>query len=127
MFSLSSLLQVALGGAIGSTLRYGVSIAAGRAFGTGFPWGTLIVNVVGSFAMGALFALLVQKGDLRLTSFLMTGLLGGFTTFSAFSLDAMSLWERGHAGLALVYVAASVILSLAAIALSLHLFRGAFA
>jgi CrcB protein len=127
MFSLAHMLQVALGGAIGSALRYGVNVSAGRAFGTGFPWGTLIVNVVGSFVMGLLVAVLAQKGGMRFAPFLMTGVLGGFTTFSAFSLDTMTLWERGAHGLALAYVAASVILSLAMIALALHLFRGVFA
>ncbi len=127
MFSLSHLLQVALGGAIGSALRYGVNVSAARAFGTGLPWGTLIVNIVGSFAMGLLVVLLAEKGGMKLAPLLMTGILGGFTTFSAFSLDTMTLWERGQTGLALAYVAASVILSLAAIALALHLFRGVFA
>lgn len=127
MFSLSHLLQVALGGAIGSALRYGVNVSAGRAFGTGFPWATLIVNVLGSFVMGLLVAVLAEKGGTRLAPFLMTGILGGFTTFSAFSLDTLTLWERGAHGLALAYVAASVVLSLAAIALALHLFRGVFA
>lgn len=127
MFSLAHMLQVALGGAIGSALRYGVNVSAGRAFGTGFPWGTLIVNVVGSFVMGLLVAVLAQKGGMRFAPFLMTGVLGGFTTFSAFSLDTMTLWERGAHGLALAYVAASVILALAMIALALHLFRGVFA
>lgn len=127
MFSLAHLLQVALGGAIGSALRYGVNVSAGRAFGTGFPFATLIVNVAGSFAMGMLVAVLAQKGGMKFAPFLMTGVLGGFTTFSAFSLDTMTLWERGQPGLALAYVAASVVLSLAAIALALHLFRGAFA
>ena len=127
MFSLSHLLQVALGGAIGSALRYGVNVSAGRAFGAGFPWATLIVNVAGSFVMGLLVVVLAEKGGTRLSPFLMTGVLGGFTTFSAFSLDTLTLWERGAHGLALAYVAASVVLSLAAIALALHLFRGAFA
>lgn len=127
MFSLAPLLQVAIGGAIGSALRYGVNVSAGRAFGNGFPWGTLIVNIVGSFTMGLLVAVLAQKGGMRFAPFLMTGVLGGFTTFSAFSLDTITLWERGAHGLALAYVAASVILSLAMIALALHLFRGVFA
>lgn len=127
MFSLAHMLQVAIGGAIGSALRYGVNVSAGRAFGTGFPFATLIVNVVGSFAMGMLVAVLAQKGGMKFAPFLMTGILGGFTTFSAFSLDTMTLWERGQTGLALAYVAASIVLSLAAIALALHLFRGVFA
>ncbi len=127
MFSLSHLLQVALGGAIGSALRYGVNVSAGRAFGTGFPWGTLIVNVVGSFVMGLLVVLVAEKGGMKFTPLLMTGILGGFTTFSAFSLDTMTLWERSQTGVALAYVGISVTLSLAAIALALHIFRGVFA
>lgn len=127
MFSLSPLLQVAAGGAIGSVLRYGTSIWAGRALGTGFPWGTLIVNVLGSFAMGFLAVYLAERGALKAAPLLMTGLLGGFTTFSAFSLDTLTLWERGETLLAPAYIAASVLLSLAAIALALQLFKGAFA
>lgn len=85
--------------------------------------GTLIVNVAGSFAMGLLVVAATQ-GESRLGPFLLTGLLGGFTTFSAFSLDAVSLFERGQAGLAAAYVVASVALSLAALFAGLALFRG---
>jgi CrcB protein len=125
MFSLATLLQVAAGGAIGASARHLVNIGSGRLFGTGFPIGTLIVNVLGSFLMGVLVVMLAHKGGLKMAPFLMTGILGGFTTFSAFSLDALTLWERGQPGLAALYVAASVLLSLAAIALALHLFREA--
>ncbi|MFJ5486868.1 CrcB family protein [Hansschlegelia beijingensis] len=83
-------LLVALGGALGSVARYLVNIASSRVFGMGFPWGTLTVNVVGGFAMGLLAALLALKGGSQeMRVFLMTGVLGGFTTFSAFSLDAV--------------------------------------
>ena len=126
MFSLPTLLQVALGGAIGASARYMVTTTTGRAFGTGFPIGTLVVNVLGSFLMGLLIVLLAEKSGNRFAPFTMTGILGGFTTFSAFSLDAITLYERGETTLAAVYVLASVILSLAAIILALHLFRGAF-
>ena len=85
------------------------------------------MNVAGSFLMGLLVVVLAEKSGNRLAPFLMTGILGGFTTFSAFSLDTITLWERGQTGLAAAYVLASVILSLAAILLALHLFRGAFA
>lgn len=110
-----TLTQVALGGAIGASLRYLTNVGALRLFGPGFPWGTMIVNVLGSFLMGVLFVVLAQKGGMRAAPFLMTGVLGGFTTFSAFSLDAVTLWERGAAAAAFGYVAGSVILSLAAL------------
>ncbi|MFV0492370.1 MAG: fluoride efflux transporter CrcB [Pseudorhodobacter sp.] len=111
-----TLLQVALGGAIGACLRHLANIGVGRALGVGFPFGTFIVNVSGSVLMGMLVVTLAKVGENRLAPFLMTGLLGGFTTFSAFSLDAATLWERGEAGLAFVYVAGTVCLSLAGIA-----------
>jgi CrcB protein len=121
----TSALLVALGGALGSVARYGVGVWSARAFGVGFPWGTLAVNVLGGLAMGflaALFALRAGTSDgTRL--FLMTGVLGGFTTFSAFSLDSVALWERGEAGAAAVYVLASVALSIAALAAGLALGR----
>ena len=117
-------LLVALGGALGSVARYGVNVATTRAFGPFFPWGTLTVNVVGGFVMGAIAAWFAFRGgpnEARI--FLMTGILGGFTTFSAFSLDAVALWERGDAALAGAYVAASVVLSIAALAAGLALGR----
>ncbi|MEO0891474.1 MAG: fluoride efflux transporter CrcB [Pseudomonadota bacterium] len=112
---LSTLLQVALGGAIGASARYLTSVGAMRLMGPGFPWATLTVNVVGSFLMGVLVVVLAQKGGMKAAPFLMTGLLGGFTTFSAFSLDAFTLYERGQTGVAVVYVAASVLISIAAL------------
>jgi fluoride exporter len=115
------LTQVALGGAIGSVARYLITFGASRACLPGFPVGTLAVNVVGSFAMGVLFILITREG--RFSPFLLTGVLGGFTTFSAFSLDAFCLWERGQAGAAAVYVGASVILSLAALVAGVMLAR----
>lgn len=124
---LTNLLHVVLGGGIGAGLRYLTNVGALRLFGPGFPVATLVVNVLGSFLMGLLVELLAQRGGQRLAPFLMTGVLGGFTTFSAFSLDTMTLWQRGETWLALAYVAGSVVLSLAAIALAMHLFRGAFA
>ncbi|HZH10151.1 MAG TPA: fluoride efflux transporter CrcB [Microvirga sp.] len=120
-------LLVFLGAGIGGALRHGVNVGCARYCGVGFPYGTLAVNVAGSFIMGVLAAWLAFKaGDgwsqpLRL--FLTTGILGGFTTFSAFSLDAVMLWERGQAGLALGYVAASVALSIAGLAGGLALAR----
>jgi len=123
----STLLQVALGGAIGASGRYLTGVAAVRVMGHGFPWGTLAVNVIGSFLMGVLVVVLAQAGGTRAAPFLMTGILGGFTTFSAFSLDALTLYERGQLGLAGAYVAGSVILSLLAIALGLLVARAVLA
>lgn len=119
-------LQVALGGAIGASARYGVNILAGRLV-PGFPLGTLIANVLGCFAMGVLAALLALRGGQHWAPFLLTGLLGGFTTFSAFTLDTMTLWERGAGGVAIGYVLASVVLSLLAVIAGLAIGRGAFA
>jgi fluoride exporter len=120
-----TLSQVALGGAAGAVARYLTVMAATRTFGPGFAFGTLLVNVAGSFAIGILFVVLAQRGNL--SPLLMTGFLGGFTTFSAFSLDALKLWEAGQSAQALAYIAASVVLSLAAVALGAALARGAFA
>jgi CrcB protein len=111
-----TLSQVALGGAIGAVLRF-LAVA-----GLGAPLGTLAVNVAGSFAIGVLFVALAGRAGL--SPFLMTGVLGGFTTFSAFSLDALKLWEGGQGGLALGYAAASVALSLVAVAAGAYLARG---
>lgn len=107
-----NLLLVALGGAMGSAARYGVGLAAARVFGAAFPWGTLIVNVVGGFAMGALAARMGPSTE-NLRLLLGVGVLGGFTTFSAFSLDTLRLMER-EPGSALLYVLASLILSIGA-------------
>ena len=118
---------VFLGAGIGGALRHGVNVACTRICGTAFPWGTLSVNLVGSFFMGAIAAWLALKtGEgwsqpLRL--FLATGILGGFTTFSAFSLDAVLLWERGAMGPAAAYVAASVLFSIAGLVAGLALVR----
>lgn len=120
---MGTLFQVALGGALGASGRYLTGVAALRLTGPGFPWGTLAVNVVGAFLMGVLVVALGQLGANRYAPFLMTGLLGGFTTFSAFSLDALTLWERGQPGLAGGYVLASVVLSLAAIVAGLAVAR----
>ena len=123
---ISSLL-VFLGAGIGGALRHGVNLGCARYCGVAFPWGTLTVNVAGSFIMGALAAwLALRAGEgwsqpLRL--FLATGILGGFTTFSAFSLDAVLMWERGEAGLAAAYAAASVVLSIAGLVAGLALVR----
>ena len=121
-----TLWQVALGGALGASARYLTGVAAIRLMGPGFPWGTLVVNVVGSFLMGVLVVALAHKDATRLAPLLMTGVLGGFTTFSAFSLDTMAMIERGQTTLAGFYVAASVLLSLGAIVLAMFLTRGVY-
>ncbi len=104
-----------------------MNLAAARILGLGFPWGTLAVNVVGSLLMGALAGWLALRAGESWTQpvrlFVATGILGGFTTFSAFSLDAALLWERGQGGAAAAYVASSLILSLAALAAGLYLVR----
>ncbi|MEX3316626.1 CrcB family protein [Sulfitobacter sp. PS-8MA] len=112
---MKTLIMVALGGALGASLRYLVGLAVG------FPLGTLAVNVAGSLAIGVVWVTLADK--ILLLPFLMTGLLGGFTTFSAFSLDTMRLLEAGRTAVAFSYVGASVILSLAACLLGLWLAR----
>ncbi len=113
-----TMLLVFLGAGLGGVLRHGVNLAALKALGPAFPWGTLGVNVAGSLVMGILAALLAARSqEARL--FLMTGVLGGFTTFSAFSIDAVALWERGEIGLAAAYAAGSVVLSIAALAVGL--------
>ncbi|MCW1934767.1 fluoride efflux transporter CrcB [Pararhodobacter zhoushanensis] len=122
-----TLLQVALGGAIGASGRYLTGVASLRLMGPGFPWGTLAVNVIGSFVMGVVVVALGHLSANRFAPLLMTGVLGGYTTFSAFSLDAMTIWERGQQGLAMVYVGASVVLSLAAILAGLWLARSVVA
>lgn len=118
-----TLMQVALGGALGAVGRYLTGVAAIRLIGPGFPWGTLAVNVLGCFAMGLVVVALAHLSATRFAPLVMTGLLGGFTTFSAFSLDALTIWERGQPGLAAVYVLASVVLSLAAIGAGIGLAR----
>ena len=118
-------LWVALGGAVGSAARYGVNVWSGRMLGQGFPWHTLMVNVIGCFAMGILVALLALKVNVspETRSFLTTGVLGGFTTFSAFSLDFALLVERRTFGAAAAYGASSVALSLIAVFAGLYLVR----
>lgn len=112
-------LLVFLGGGIGAAARHGVNVAAARWLGTAFPWGTLTVNIVGSLAMGLLAAWFAFRADAGLTQharlFLTTGILGGFTTFSAFSLDAVVMWERDAFIMAGVYVVVSVVVSILAL------------
>jgi len=120
---------VALGGALGATGRYLVALGALRLFGPGFPWGTITVNVVGSLAMGVLAGLFAHRlqvsTDIRM--FLMTGILGGFTTFSAFSLDVSVLLERKDYMMSALYIIGSVSLSVVALFIGLRLVRMLFA
>ncbi len=120
-----NLFLVAVGGAIGASLRHLVNMAAMRLVGLGFPWGTMAINIAGSFAMGVFIELLARRfnasNELRL--FVATGVLGGFTTFSAFSLDFAVLWERGAAVPAFGYALVSVVGSILAIFLGLWLAR----
>lgn len=124
---MQSYLLIFLGAGIGGALRHGVNLGCARYCGVAFPWGTLTVNIVGSFLMGAIAGWLAFKDGegwsqpLRL--FLTTGILGGFTTFSAFSLDAVLVWERGEVGVAALYVAASVLLSITGLMGGLALVR----
>lgn len=123
---INSVALVALGGALGSVARYLSVSAIGRAFGNALPYGTFAVNVAGSFAIGLLVGLLVRflpehQQEMRL--FVAVGFLGGFTTFSAFSLDVITLFEEGHAAAALIYVLASVTLSVLALFGGLYLLR----
>jgi CrcB protein len=118
-------LLVFIGGGLGSTLRHIVNVSSARILGTAFPYHTFIINITGSTVMGLIAGYLAFKGEAsqpwRL--FLMTGILGGYTTFSAFSLDAVLLYERGETGLALLYVLGSVVLSIVGLVAGLALVR----
>jgi CrcB protein len=118
-------LIVFVGGGLGAALRHGVNLAVARLLGTAFPYATLIENVSGSLVMGLLAGYFAFRGGAsqHWQLFLTTGILGGYTTFSAFSLDAVVLYERGALGLAALYVAASVLLSIAGLFAGLWLMR----
>ena len=121
-----TILQVAVGGAIGAVGRYLTGVAAIRVFGGSFPTGTLGVNVVGSFLMGIAFVLfMTRSGEVsRMVPFVMTGLLGGYTTFSAFSLDFWTLLEKDRWVAATAYLGGSIVLSIAALIVGILLARG---
>jgi len=120
-----NVILVAVGGAIGSVARYLTGQFALRQFGPNFPWGTLVVNIVGSLAIGIFAELIARRfsapQEWRL--FIITGFLGGFTTFSAFSLDVAALADRGDLFLALIYIATSLLVSLFAVFAGLALMR----
>lgn len=123
-----SYLIVFLGAGFGGSLRHGVNVFAARAFGPGFPVGTFAINVVGSLLMGLAAGYFASRGDpgpeARL--FVTTGILGGFTTFSAYSLEAVALYERGRQASAIAYAGGSVVFSIAALVLGLSIARRLF-
>ena len=125
---MSNILLVAIGGAIGSVGRYCVGLWATRLAGPNFPWGTLTVNVVGAFAIGLLVEMVARRFDAsnEMRAFIVTGILGGFTTWSSFTLDTMVLLERGEVGLSALYLLASLLVSFAAIFAGLALGRALF-
>ena len=118
-------LLVFIGGGLGSTLRYLVNVISPRYLGADFPYHTFIISITGSTVMGLIAGYLAFKGDAAASwrLFLMTGILGGYTTFSAYSLDSMVLYERGEIGLALFYVVGSVVFSIAGLFAGLTLVR----
>ncbi|WP_366826315.1 fluoride efflux transporter CrcB [Bosea sp. (in: a-proteobacteria)] len=125
---MTSTLLVFLGAGIGGVLRHGVNLATLRWLGPGFPFGTMAINILGSGLMGLLVGWLAFRAGEGWTQhsrlFFATGVLGGFTTFSAFSLDAVLLWQRGDLAMAAFYVLGSVVLSLIALFTGLALVRG---
>jgi CrcB protein len=125
---MNSIFAVAVGGAIGATGRYLFNLQMLRLLGPNFPWGTFGVNVIGSFIMGLVAGLFALRLDLsaEMRSFITTGILGGFTTFSAFSLDAANMMERGQHALAAAYIGGSVALGLAGLFLGLWIARAMF-
>ena len=116
-------LIVFLGGGLGAALRHGVNLTSARLIGTAFPYATLFENVTGSFVMGVLAAYFAFRGDAsqHWRLFFTTGILGGYTTFSAFSLDAVLLPERGQWALSAIYVAGSILLSIGGLVVGLHM------
>jgi fluoride exporter len=117
-----SWLAVAIGGALGSVTRYGVALLLPTAPGK-FPWATFCVNLLGSFLIGVAYVVIVQKQILspEIRLWIMTGFLGGFTTFSSFSLETMQLWQQGELTLALLYIIGSMICCLLAVVLAVSL------
>jgi CrcB protein len=117
---------VFIGGGLGAALRHGVNVLSARLWGTASPWHTLIENVTGSLVMGLLagyFAFKADPSSQHWRLFLTTGILGGYTTFSAFSLDTVLLYERGETALAALYVVASVALAIGGLFAGLALVR----
>lgn len=125
---MTNILLAAFGGAIGSVLRYLVGVFTVRWFGPGFPWGTLAVNIVGSFIIGLVVEMIARRfnASMELRVFIVTGIIGGFTTWSSFSLDTMVLLERGAMASAAAYVIGSLVVSFAAVFAGLALGRAMF-
>ena len=123
--AVQSYLLVFFGGGLGAMLRHLVNVTCARCIGTAFPYGTFIINITGSTVMGLIAGYLASKGEASQSwrLFIMTGILGGYTTFSAFSLDSVLLYERGELGLAALYVVGSVVLSIAGLFAGLALVR----
>ena len=123
--SVINYLLVFFGGGLGASLRHTVNIVCAKCIGTAFPYGTFIINISGSTVMGLIAGYLAFKGEAtqHWRLFLMTGILGGYTTFSAFSLDAALLYERGALGLAAFYVLGSVVFSIAGLFAGLAVVR----
>ena len=122
---MNQILAIAAGGALGAVLRYWTSVSVHNRFGTGFPWGTLTVNVTGSLMIGFLYIWLVERSVAgpALRAFLMIGMLGAFTTFSTFSLETLNLLESGQPARALVNIIASVAVCITAAALGIFTAR----
>jgi fluoride exporter len=122
------IIAVAIGGAIGSIARYLVGVGSGKLFGFDFPWGTLIINIVGSFLIGAFVESFALRWDLSQfwRVFLTVGICGGFTTFSTFSLDAYLLMDRGQLVPAAAHMAASIVLSVLGLFAGIQLIRAVF-
>lgn len=121
-----TVLQVGLGGAIGATGRYLTGVAAVRVFGTHFPFGTLSANIIGSFLMGIAYVYLMTRNEevSRLVPFIMTGMLGGYTTFSAFTLDVWGLFDNDRFIAAGLYLGASLGIAILALILGISLAKG---
>lgn len=126
---MSTYFWIAVGGALGSMARYATAVYVGRWFGTAFPWSTLLINIVGSFLIGVFAESFALSWDTSQSTraFLIVGICGGYTTFSTFSLDIVTLLNRGEAAMALCYVLASVVISLAGLYAGLHAVRFALA
>lgn len=122
---MNAIIAVALGGAFGAVCRHGVNLGAVKLLGHGFPYGTLAVNIIGSFLIGLVIASMAQswQASETLKFFIVTGFLGAFTTFSTFSLDAVTLWERKEYIQTALYMGGSVMVSIAALMLAMIIVR----